>query len=91
MEREELVEKYQDLFWYMNKTKLHKLNDEVIVEFILNYGSWEAFIDLKSVMGMEKLAKIFIQLNHTKKSNLQPKIRHYFNLLFRKHAPQCFK
>ena len=38
----ELLDKYQSIFWYFDKSNLHTISDAVMVEFILNYGSLEA-------------------------------------------------
>lgn len=90
-EREKLINKYQKLFWYMDKAKLQQISDAVLVEFILNYGTWEAFLELKKLYGVKKLAKIYIEISSKSRSNLFPKIRNFFNHYFQRHAPEYFK
>ena len=89
--RNRFLQKHKDLFWYMNKSKINEISDEVLVEFILNYGSWEDFLALKKTYGIVNLTEIFIKISTQQKSNLFPKIAHFFNLYFRRYAPQCFK
>lgn len=47
MTRKALINKYKSVFWYFDSSKTESISDEVLVEFILNYGSWKAFLDLK--------------------------------------------
>ena len=42
----ELLDKYQSIFWYFDKSNLHTISDAGMVEFILNYGSLEAVKEL---------------------------------------------
>ncbi|WP_317898651.1 hypothetical protein [Aurantibacillus circumpalustris] len=67
------------------------MSDEVLVEFILNYGSWEAFSDLLKTLGTPKVAKIFKIQKAKKRTNLLPEIIYFFNLFFKKHAPEYIK
>lgn len=82
-DRLKFLQKYSELFWYMDKEKLHTISDEVIVEIILNYGSWQAFLDLISLMGLKKVESIFRKISKKKRSNFFPKIKHFFNLYFK--------
>ncbi|MDI1355052.1 MAG: hypothetical protein PSX36_09040 [bacterium] len=67
------------------------MSDAVLVEFILNYGSWEAFCDLVKTLGMHKVAKLFNTQRTKKRTNLLPEISYFFKLFFKKHAPQHIK
>jgi len=89
--RNKFLQKHKDLFWYMDKSKINEISDEVLVEFILNYGSWDDFLALKKTYGIINLTEIFIKISTQQKSNLFPKIAHFFNLYFRRYAPQYFK
>ncbi len=82
-DRLKFLQKYSDLFWYMDKEKLHTISDEVMVEIILNYGSWKAFLDLISLMGLKKAEKIFKKISRKKRCNLFPKVKHFFTLYFK--------
>jgi len=76
------------LFWYFDQSKLDTMSDEVLVEFILNYGSWKAFCDLINTLGLSKVAGIFKNQKSKKRTNLLPEIVYFFNLFFKKHAPE---
>jgi len=82
-DRLNFLQKYSDLFWYMDKEKLDTISDEVMVEIILNYGSWQAFLDLISLVGLKKVEKIFKKISRKKRSNLFPKVKHFFTLYFK--------
>lgn len=88
MTRKQLIKKYKNLFWYFDNNRLDKMSNEVLVEFILNYGSWEAFKDLLNTLDTKQVAEIF-HLQHAKKrTNYFPEISNYFNLYFKQHAPK---
>ena len=89
--RNKFLQKHKDLFWYMDKSKINEISDEVLVEFILNYGSWDDFLALKKMYGILNLTEIFINISTQQKSNLFPKIEHFFNLYFQRYEPQYFK
>ncbi len=59
MTREELIQKNKDLFWYIRKDALKEMSDDVLVEFIMNYGDMEALRDLINVLGIEKLRIVY--------------------------------
>lgn len=88
MTRTNLIKKYRSLFWYLDKSKLDNMSDEVLVEFILNYGSWKAFCDLIKTLGLPKVAGIFKTQKAKKRTNLLPEIIYFFNLFFKKNAPE---
>ena len=46
MNKQQLAEKYKHLFWYFDKSKLSKMSEAVLIEFILNYGDMMALKDL---------------------------------------------
>lgn len=62
------------------------MSDEVLVEFVLNYGDWQAFKDLIKTMGVEKTAAIFKQNSKKKRSNYHPEIVNYYQLFFKHYA-----
>lgn len=88
MKRKTLIKKYKSLFWYFDQAKLDTMCDEVLVEFILNFGSWTAFCDLIKTLGLAEVARIFKKLKSKKRKNLLPEIIYFFNLFFKKHAPE---
>ena len=83
-----LLDKYQSLFWYFDKTNLHTISDAVMVEFILNYGSLEAVKELFDVLGTDKVAKEFSTSIQKNRHNYFPQVQHFFNLYFTKNVPE---
>ena len=88
MTKNALIKKNAHLFWYFDKSKLQEMSDDVLVEFILNYGTWEAFCDLLKTFGLRKVSKIFKSQRAKKRSNLLPEIANYFHLFFKSHVPE---
>ena len=79
-----IIKKNPSLIWY---TKSYdQLNLKAITEAVLNYGSWDQFLELKSILTTKKLAFIYHQLANQKRCNLHPLIKNYFKLYFQKHA-----
>ena len=56
------------------------------MEFILNYGTMDDVKELFSIMGIERVARVFHNVRGRKKLNSYPEIYNYFNLLFQKYA-----
>lgn len=81
--REQFIDENAILFWYIRKDKLHALSDEVLVEFILNYGSLKAIKELFEIIGIKKLAKIYSQIQGRKKGNYFPELYNFFGLLIK--------
>jgi len=88
MNKEQLINKYAHLFWYINKADLHHISNVVLVEFILNYGSLEAVQDVFLALGKENVAKEFVHSLQTKRNNYFPQVKHFFDLYFKKNVPQ---
>lgn len=72
------------LFW--STGNLSKLSDDAIVEQVLNYGDFEDAKQLMALMGIKKVAAVFVQLANRKRTNFAPAIKHYFTLYFQKYA-----
>lgn len=63
-----------------------QLNIEAIAEAIFNYGSWDQFQKLCSILGVVELGKIFFSLNSQSRCNLHKLAQNYFSLYFAKYA-----
>ena len=75
------------LFWYIREDAKENLSHEVIVEFILNYGSAEACKRLFEILGTKYVADIFYkQTAPGRRINYFPQVVNFFNLYFQKHA-----
>jgi hypothetical protein len=84
------IRKNADLFWYSPKDTLEdNTSDELLVEMILNYGTFDDIFELFEIMGIKKVAKIFREMLVTgrKRGNYFPQIRNYFELFFNRYAP----
>jgi hypothetical protein len=50
MTRAQFIEKNAHLFWYIKKEAIPKISNEVLVEFIFNYGTWEDVKELIKII-----------------------------------------
>ena len=82
----EFAESRKHLFW---STKNYAgLSKEAIIEAVLNYGDWDDFKTLISILGIDKAAAIFRQQTSAsrKRLNYRPEVVNYFILYFQKYA-----
>ena len=78
------IKKRRHLIWY---TKNYEgLSAESIVEATLKYGDWDYVQSLIKILGKRKTAEIFKRKSRQKRSNYDPRTRHYFELYFKTHA-----
>ena len=57
--REKYIADHAALFWYTPEAKKKDISDSLLVETILNYGTMDDVKALFSLMGMDKVAKVF--------------------------------
>ena len=75
-----LVRQNPSLIWY---TKSYdQLSIESIAEAVFNYGTWQEFLQLKEIIGMQNLAQTFTKLDSVSRNNLLPIYRNYFRHYF---------
>lgn len=75
-----LIRKNPSLIWY---TKSYdELPIESVAEAIFNYGSWQEFLKLKEILGLQNLAQTFVKLDKMPRNNLLPIYRNYFRHYF---------
>jgi hypothetical protein len=86
MTREEFIEKNAVLFWYMPKESLQRIDDEVLVEFIFNYGDWESVKELCRIIGFPKLKQVYQKIEGRKIGNYIPEMYNLLGLLVNKYA-----
>lgn len=72
------------LVWYV-KDPAH-LSLEAIVESVLNYGDFDDVKKMISILGIQKVARIFRKQIKQKRVNYDPKTINYFKLYFKKYA-----
>lgn len=83
--REEFIDENASLFWYIRQDKLHSISDEVLVEFIINYGSLHAIKELFEIVGIKKLTEIYYKIQGRKIGNYFPELYNFFGLLIKKY------
>ena len=72
------------MIWHVDDFK--NLSEEAIVESVLNYGNFEDFSKMTSILGIKKTSRIFSVQSKKKRNNYSPKIINYFRLYFKKYA-----
>ena len=88
MTREELIQKNKDLFWYIRKDALNEISDDVLVEFIMNYGDMEALKDLIHVLGIEKLRIVYNNIQGRRVGNYKVESLNYLKIIIENYVPQ---
>jgi hypothetical protein len=86
MTRAEFIEKHKSLFWYIKKDKIPLISNEVLVEFIFNYGTWEDVKDLIKIIGFQELKAVYEATTDRKIGNYHPEIYNYLELIVNKYA-----
>lgn len=87
MTRAEFIEKNKHLFWYIKKDKIQDIGNEVLVEFIFNYGTWEDVKELIKIIGFQELKVVYEGITDRKIGNYMPEIYNYLGLIVKKYAP----
>lgn len=84
--REQLIDENAHLFWYIRKDKLHQISDEVLVEFLLNYGDLPQIADMIKIVGEQKVATIvennIIKVKQQQRQNYFKSTLNLFGLYF---------
>jgi len=80
---QDLLLKKPYLVWYVKDKR--KLSKKAAVEAILNYGTWQDFLEAERILGVKEMRSIFEELKK-KRGNLRVKTINYFNLYFSKYA-----
>jgi hypothetical protein len=86
MSRKEFLDKHKDLFWHFNKTQLEDLSDDILVEYILNYGDEKAVKELIDLLGIHQVAAIFFRNTKGKRINYLPEVQNFFYHYFLRNA-----
>jgi hypothetical protein len=88
-EVKEFIRKNSALFWYIPEDKKEDISEDVLVEFILNYGDMKAVKKLFSIYRIQFVADVFftsINLSERRKGNYNELTLNYFTLFFKKYA-----
>lgn len=86
MTRAEFIEKNKHLFWYINPNKLQNISNEVLVEFIFNYGQWEDVKELVKLLGFKELKRVFDETQERNINNYFPEMYDLFQRIILKYA-----
>lgn len=86
MTRAEFIEKNKHLFWYIKKEAIPKIGNEVLVEFIFNYGTWDDVRELVRIIGFDELKRVYEGIDERKAGNYHPEILNYLGLIVEKYA-----
>lgn len=86
MTRAEFITKNAPLFWYIKKEAIPKISNEVLVEFIFNYGTWDDVKELVKIIGFQELKRVYDGITDRKIGNYHPEIYNYLGLIIHKYA-----
>lgn len=82
------IRKHRSLFWYIPEDKKEDVSQDVLVEFILNYGDMEAVKELLSILGINRVAKTFfesINISERRKGNYNDLTINFFSFFFSRY------
>lgn len=87
------INEHAALFWFIPEGKKTGISDDCLVETVLNYGDVDAVRKLVELMGLKTVARTFVSSINTssrRRNNYNDLSLHYFELVFRRYAPECF-
>jgi len=84
--RAEFIEKNASLFWYIKKEAIPNIDNEVLVEFIFNYGTWENVKELISIIGFQELKRVYELVTDRKVGNYIPEMLDLMGRIAYKYA-----
>ncbi len=89
-EIQRFIKEQEALFWYIPQHKKSKISLDTLVEFILNYGDYEACKKLLSIVGTSAVADVFFSHigSERRKQNYFPEIAIFFTQYFERHVPR---
>ena len=83
------IRSHSALFWSIPEDKKEEISEEVLVEYILNYGDMKSIRRLIDLLGMKQVADIFfrsVNLSERRKNNYHELTLNYFTLFFQRYA-----
>ena len=86
MTREEFITKNAHLFWYIKKDAIPDIGNEVLVEFIFNYGTWQDVKDLIKIIGYNELKRVYEDVTDRKIGNYIPEMLDLMGRITHKYA-----
>jgi len=86
MTREEFITKNAHLFWYIKKEAIPNIGNEVLVEFIFNYGTLQDVKDLIKIIGYQELKRVYDDIIDRKIGNYIPEMLDLMGRITHKYA-----
>lgn len=86
MTRAEFIDKNAHLFWYIKKEAIPNISNEVLVEFIFNYGTWEDVKELIKIIGFQELKRVYEGITDRKVGNYIPEMLDLMGRITNKYA-----
>ena len=87
MTREEFINKNAHLFWYIKKEAIPNISNEVLVEFIFNYGTWDDVKELIKIIGFQELKRVYDDVTDRKVGNYIPEMLDLMSRITNRYAP----
>jgi hypothetical protein len=87
MTRAAFIEKKKHLFWYIKKEAIPNISNDVLVEFIFNYGTWEDVKQLIKIIGFQELKNVYENITDRRVGNYIPEMLDLMGRITRKYAP----
>ena len=79
-----LIQKKPYLIW--STKNYDNLSAQSILASVISYGDWQDFLELKSILGMAEIYRLFKESEKNKRSNIRPQTRNYFKRYFARYA-----
>ena len=74
------IQKNPSLIWYVSNSS--NVSELSTLEHILNYGNWKEVQEAIKMLGIKDIVKLYKLLANKHRSNLKPRVKHYFDLYF---------
>jgi hypothetical protein len=86
MTRAAFIEKNKHLFWYIKKEAIPNIGNDVLVEFIFNYGTWDDVKELIKIIGFQELKLVYENITDRRIGNYIPEMLDLMGRITHKYA-----
>ena len=86
MTRDKFIAKNAHLFWYIKKEAIPNISNEVLVEFIFNYGTWDDVKELIKIIGFQELKRVYDDVTNRKVGNYIPEMLDLMSRITNRYA-----
>ena len=70
------IKRNDHLFWYTPMEEKQNISEQMLVEFIINFGTLENIKELIQLYGVPKMQKLLLEFKDRKKQNIYPELFH---------------